>query len=983
MPLILEGQEYKAPESLQGVQDIPKETGFKDAAKAFFATEDTLFRPVANMLAPKTSNKFDPNFDPLTRLEEERPDLADYAENFINVRNSEEYNKKVFDIDYELEQKEIFARANTSTKIAAGIAASVIDPLMLVPFVGAAKKASTLARVGEGAVAGTKIGLGTSAAREAILQGAQETRTAEESAINILAESALGGILGGAVGAFASPVRTATARHLSKMAQGKDFKIDLTGDTPKVVPDEGGSAGAAAVVNPTHESQSLAHINETFAKIASGPEFLRAPDLRAATSKSPTLNMLGETLYNSNFIRKKNIEGIPNLPNAQNAINAAENKFRTTMKNVDKLYLKHTGQTSLGSTLRRAEGKVSHLEFSERISKNLRDAARVDTIDEVNKASKIMRKDLDDVAKKLQEAKLLDPDLDPKTMSNYLTRIYDHGKLATKAQRNNFISKVSSWVRMHNKDGTARKSLLSQSEADEIADDILEKILGRSEQQIAMSGVADNFISKGKFLKERQLMIPDSEIEEFLVNDSMRLYNNYMSRATKLLEVQKALNNAGFENIQDVIRGIQADADLALKEVTDPKVAAKIQKDFDKDIDLAKKIYRSMLGQLRNPGKSDRYAEALLNYQFVRLLGGVTISSFPEAVMVPFRKGFLNTLRDGYLPMIRSLKESKASKDQLNDLIGAMDFEQNNILRSLGGIDDIERVGQNQNAWDKFSNVMTSGFTKATGIGHWTTMHRRIAAQVSSADIIRTLKRGPKGKEIERLAAMGIGKDDYASILAQIDKHVTRYKGTFATNIDLWTDQTALQKFRNAIQSDIESTILKPGAESLPLFVQENVWSRLLFQFKSFSNAATGKVFLSALQRRDRHVLSGLMALTAMGSLSGIAHDLIAGRDISDDPAEILMDGIARSGFLGLIGTTVLDSGLTYYNESTRRYGADNLSGAILGPTIGSVDDMVKTVERFSDGEVTDKDWKAAQRMMPFGNLFYIKGLTNKVFKEE
>ena len=954
-------------------------TGFLDAAAAFYQMEDPVFNTGRELFSQPIDSEFDPEFKPLEKLQKERPDLLDDIGSFTDVRNEEEYNIRVERVEYEREQREIFAKAPTITKITAGLAASIIDPTMLIPYVGIAKKASRIARIGRGAAVGLGVGAGTSIAREGILQGTQLTRTADESMINIVVETAFGGVLGAAAGAVSNPVKAASKQIFAKALAGEDFKIEINeAGTSKVVPD---SAGAAAKQSEVEEL-GLARINEQLAKIASGPEFLRPPDLRAILSPSASVRKLGEVFYNSNFIRNKNVTGEASPVRAQNAIFRREQNSIRTIKEVEQMYLDYTGKGIIGSTLFRPKGIISSREFSDRIWKNLVDETRVDQIDQVNKAAQLLRKDLDEMVRELQAAKLLPKDLDPKFIRNYMTRIYDLDKLQSPAAQARFVTKVKNWIKKHNKDGSVRASVLEDDAAEEIALDILDKIRGETDQQIALSSIAEGFISKGKFLKERQLLIPDAEIAEFLQTDSLRLFKNYMSRASKLLETQKALNRAGFEDIMDVKKQMRFERDQAVRGL-DEKEAAKVGKEFKKQEDLVDMMYRSLLGQLRKPGKGDRFAEALLNYQFVRLLGGVTISSFPEAVMAPFRLGFTKTLRDGYLPMIRSLKTSKLSKDQLNDLTGALEFEQANVLRSLGGIDDMENLGRTRNSWDITQELLTNSFVKATGIGHWTSAHRRIAAQVSSADIVRTLKRGPKGLEIERLAVGGIGKENYERILQQINKHTQEYKGTFVINPHLWDDKKALELFQNAVQTEIESAILKPGVEALPFFVQQSQWAKVLFQFKSFMSAATSKILISGLQRRDSSVLMGLMGLIAMGTLSGVAHDKIAGRESPEDPTELLLDGIGRSGTLGLIGTTILDTSKAFYSERTRRFGGKFLSSSILGPSAGQIEEGTRAIQGLVDGDVTDKEVKAVSRMIPFNNLFYIKLMTERVFDEE
>jgi hypothetical protein len=964
------------------IQPKEKESTFTESVQAFTALENPLFNVTKEIFAPPVSDTFDPAFRPLNKLSEEYPHLMHHALKFNDDRNSEEFNRTLLNIEYEEEQREIFSRAPTMTKITAGLAASIADPLILVPYVGIAKTANTVRRAAVGLTTGLVGGTTAGAIRETILQHTQETRTAEESMVNILAEGALGGILGAGIGALANPARAAGKTVLAKALRGEDYQMEIVGNKVQVVPDS--TVGAAATKTNTFEDLGLAHINERLARVVSGPDALKSPELRAILSPSEAVRKLGEVFYRPTFIREKNLRGIPTEDNAQTAIFQAEKVYMETLEAVDNLYLDYTGKGAIGSTLNRPKGVISPTEFSERVWKNLVDDARVDDIVQVNKAAQAMRKDLDNVARQLQETGLLPKDLDPKFMRNYMTRIYDIGKLIHPEVQGRFIRKVGAWMRKHHSDGSPRAKLLSKEEAEDAASKTLDKIRGESDNQIALAGISENFITKGKFLKKRQLLIPDSEIAEFLTTDASRLYRNYMSRASKLMETQKALERAGFNSITDVISQMRTEAAAAVKAAKTPKKALKIAEKFKEQEELATMMYRSLLGQLRKPGKADRYLEGLLNYQFVRLLGGVTISSLPELMMAPFRLGFKRTFRDGYLPMIRSLKTSNLTKDQLTDVVGALEIEQSNILRALGGIDDIDDMGRNVNAWDQTQAAITKGFARATGISWFTNMGRRVAAQVSSADIVRTLKAGVKNqKDIERFASIGIGKDDFGPILSQIERYAQDLNGSWVINPHLWTDQRALKKFKDAVNAQVELTILKPGVESTPFFVQQHLLGKVIFQFKSFMSSATNKVLISGLQRKDATVLTGVMGLIFAGAMSGAAHDMIAGRPVEEDFDKLLLDGISRSGMLGLVSTAVLDTGISFYDEKTRRFGGKFVAGNILGPSAGQIEESTRAIANIIEGDMTDKEKKAAIRMIPFSNIFYIKALIERAFGDK
>ncbi len=956
------------------VQDIPKDKQtptFSETAQAVFQQEDFIFNLYSAATAEQDKT-FDPNFNALEELKRTRPDLVSYADKLSNVHNAADYVRKVAKIDYENDNRNLIARAPTHTKILAGLAAGVADPINLVPILRAAKVISTTGRVAYGIVTGGATLGAVTAGEEAALLATQATRTKEESFMNVIAATALGSILGGATGALSNPVRDAGKTLLAKAMKGEDYKIEISeAGVPKVV----GEAGSDL------DKLGIAHINETLVKVLSGPEALRPPDLRAIMSPSATVRSLGDVFYNSNYIRKKHAEGEASGLRAQNGITQRDSQHNMTLHAVDQLYLEHTDTGALRAMVARPAGKISPKEFNDRVWLALTDDTVVDSISQVNKAAKLIRKDMDSLTGELQAAKLIDENIDPKFARNYMSRVYDVDKLHSPQVRASFIDRVGNWLVKHNKDGSIREVPISKSEAARQASLHLDKVRGETDQQISMSAILENAITKGKFTKERSLLIPDSEIKDFLQTDASRLFKNYSSKASRLLESQAALQRAGFADFPSVIKAMRKEAVEATTGVS-PEEAIKLGKKFADEEKLANDMYRSILGQLKKPGFGDRFTEGLMNYQFLRLLGGVTISSLADLAATPFRMGFLNTFKHGYFPAIRDLKTYNLSNSQLNHLHGALEFEQSNVIRAFSGIDNFENLGRNTNSWDVTMQILTKGFIKATGIGFWTGLGRRVSTQVSAARTVEMLKKATLGAdEIEHLASIGIGKKDYAAIRSQIDAHVQEASGTFVINPHLWKDQAALKTFVNAIQTDLEGAVLKPGIESTPFMVQRSNVAKIMFQFKSFLSSSTGKILISGLQRRDGTVLAGYTGMITMGILSQALKDLINNKDPGKrDAVDMLTMGISNSGMLGLVGTTVLDVSRSFYNKETSRFAGDFASSAVLGPSASQIKPIVDVTKNLFTGSVTNSEIKAGLRMIPYTNLFYLKAMTERAF---
>lgn len=1003
MPSIIQEDLLNASEASLGsnqvAPEVPTEqSSFIDTVNASFKRDNTVFN-VTRMAMESTldiDESVDPDFDPF-----DEENIAGYeldADAFINVKNRHQAELVKVKLDYDKEQQEILSKAPTWSAVIGGIMANTVDPLMFIPVSKTAQIASRSARTMQGVATGVGLGATAGISREGILQAAQEKRELDESVSNILVESAFGGMFGGIVGSLANPVKSASKSIMSKALRGEEYKISID-ETGK--PFVARSVGAAESTGKL-EDEGLAYLNENVAKWSQGPEFLRSPTVRGLTSEFETTRSLTNGLFLHNFILNKNIKGQASGVSAEALMRQDEAAFTQLRTSTNNLYFKHTGQGALGSTFKLKEGKLKFDDFNGRVAQALRNENIKFKTPEINEAAVLYRTELDNITKRLQENNVINPELDLKVARNYFSRIYDTKKLLDEGVRSRFLNTVGDWLQRNDpKTGKTLSEPLDKVDADDLALKFYDNIMKEGDDFSPINKLSMSKFKGEDALKEDGLLIPDSLLDEFLVNDAQKIAANFYRKSSSILNVQKTLNDLGFDSFGDIEKNLRAEFDSKIRSVSDLTERQRLKERLDTDIRLTEDMYKIMTGNIRRPGQIDKYVETLMQYQYVRLLGGVTLSSLPELAMQPFRFGLMNTFRDGFLPMIRDFKASKLTKDQYKFLDVGLENEQSNLLRSLS--DPSSALGSNTTEYErmmekllgsklagfsKLSGTVTDTFSKASLINYWTAAGRRLSAQIGSADIMRTIDNFAKTgqidpKKVTEFASIGIDKSMYNSIAEQINKHGIKRNGSWISNIHLWDNKEAQKAFSSAVQRQVESVVIKPSKGDIPIIAQENQLARLMFQFKSFSSGASNKILLSALQRRDATTLNGLFMLAALGSLSGITKDKVAGRESDLSPDDIILDGISRSGMTGLLAGTILDFGRNLASDNRDRYAGKFAQGAVIGPSFGMIEDTVKTMQRMTDGEVTDKDAKAALRLLPFNNLFYIQAITNKILSDD
>lgn len=224
----------------------------------------------------------------------------DYSSSFIGVYNQREALVVRRKIDRELEDRRILETQGIGG-FAAMLTAGIIDPINIVPIGGTAVRGlktgqSIAVNASRTAVAG---GLGAIAA-EIPLQATQETRTAEDASQAVLGGLLLGGIFGGAVGAFvkgdglSGPTSDLGARVLNSSATE-------TYDFPG-----GASVGAAQVQNTTAAQESVASSLGAFKALSFQSPMTRQLNSGVADIQRDVMSLV-ETPYRFN----KNDEGLP------------------------------------------------------------------------------------------------------------------------------------------------------------------------------------------------------------------------------------------------------------------------------------------------------------------------------------------------------------------------------------------------------------------------------------------------------------------------------------------------------------------------------------------------------------------------------------------------------------------------------------------------------------------------------------------------
>lgn len=416
-----------------------------------------------------TSDEYDPNFDPFEKIENTK--YQDYADSFIDVDNEDQFFMTQARIDREIANKETLNEAG-GIGVLSQMAAGVIDITTLLPGGAVVKGAKGTTSVLRTAGSATLAGLGSGVITEAGLQSAQETRTLEESMINIATETFLSGVLGAGVGALSKKsLRKAiddTNTHLSSNSIEKmddvagemnDFarranageninEIKLSPEARKVLNGEeftgrerfggtgdeafGDSAGAMRI-KPTQEDVLDVSLKEGKAKYITKASQNISPMLRLATrgkdisDVAPELvTMVRETSQNlmeNPLSFNRNAKGIRTPESVEDMRTKNNANLAAVVRGGKDNYIKYKKTAK-----ERGETPLRRDEYAEQVSYAQRAGGHENPYI-ANTAKLLNEKGFEPVKNDAIEEGMLPADVQPKFASGYFTRIFNKKKV--------------------------------------------------------------------------------------------------------------------------------------------------------------------------------------------------------------------------------------------------------------------------------------------------------------------------------------------------------------------------------------------------------------------------------------------------------------------------------------------------------------------------------------------------------------------------
>lgn len=522
------------------------------------------------------------------------------------------------------------------------------------------------------------------------------------------------------------------------------------------------------------------------------------------------------------------------------------------------------------------------------------------------------------------------------------------------------------------------------------ADDIINKIIGAPAGIVPGELIPDGLTKHAGFTKARTLNIPDERIKDFLESDVNYVMENYIRQVAPEIELTKRF---GRVDMDGQIKAITEDYNRLISEAATPKERAKLEKRRDADLRDIRAMRDRLLGTYGAPKDPSsffvRAGRVARHVNFLRLLGGMTISSLPDMARPIMQHGLRSALKP-LGKMMTDISKMRIAKADLREMGIGLEYALSSRSKVIADLNDPYSRRSFLERGLEWSSQKFGNFTLMNQYTDTMKMWSGLITQSKVLNAANAVAGGKKlsKKEITKLAHIGIDESMLHRIAGQYSRHGEDLDGLLTGHSHLWDDRVVREAFQSAILKDVRTTVITPGIGDTPLMMSSEL-GKIVMQFKTFFFATHNRALVSGIQSGDASFYYGALLQVGLGSLVYVLKSMMAGREINTDPANLVKEGLDWSGMMGWLGepNNVLEnlSGGTYGMSAmfggppASRYQSRNGIGALLGPTFDLGGDIKNITAGVLNGEFDDREVRSVRKLLPFQNLFYLAPLLNQV----
>lgn len=569
--------------------------------------------------------------------------------------------------------------------------------------------------------------------------------------------------------------------------------------------------------------------------------------------------------------------------------------------------------------------------------------------------------------------------------TSYLPRIYRVDKIMDNQQ--GFLSVVETYART-----TLR---LDASASKAYANDVLDTVT-RRRPYLDLEGAEDSldFVKTPSGAQARTLAIPDELLEEFLENDIETLLRHHVKTMGMDIELTRKYGDVSMSGVLD---DITEEYNRLIKETTDSAKRSQLSKGMEDDLRDVRGLrdrLRGTYGASKDPhALSSRFVRVMKSINTLAGMGSAVISSVPDVARLVMVEGFENAYSKGFKTLFNEQAKiiRRMGQKELDQAAIAVDASLG--LRSHA-MSDLGDLFGSRYTLERKLNQATGMFFLFNGLNIWNQALKEMAGNMTMLRMTEGMMK-PWSKltksEQEKFLKNGIGEQDHMRMQQQIRQFGQQEGNEWLPNTDAWTDPTMRLKFRNALNQNVERTIITPGAGDRALWTSTEFGS-MLTQFKSYGQGAMVRMLTAGLQEKDGAFWQGAFLIVGLAGIINEVKRAQYGIDSDEDAGTKLINAIDRSGIGGWF-TDVNNAvekisdhklGIRPFMTDQPQYqlpmGAK--AGAVAGPTASNLFNMADVMGDVVNFNVGSDTLQNARFFFPTGNLFYLDPIYDGVFGE-
>lgn len=992
---------------------------------AIFQETNMVTSLLSSETAPFVFEKYDPNYYAYDNLGEFKN--TEFEDTLLKAKNPQHMEALKNYAQRAKKNRDIIENTPMVPYLMTTLAAGILSPEVLIPgfkIVQGAKGVSLMATAATGAAYG---GAGAMV-YEGGMRISQPDRTPTDTAITIGAGAILGSFLGGAAGALTRGQYDNLAKGLMKDIQS----LDAEDNVPLLMQaDNAPKAAGAQVVE-----QEAPFTADELKIEGRGAQLLSWLD-----SKNPLYGSTYNKIMNSSSVAAKNTfvklaeMAVPLRANQTRTLPVA---VETEQKRYNAMYARYWREhLNMYQAHKKAEKDLglepmTSRAFSERVSRALRNNDIDPDSEFVSRAAQAARKEvLDPMRKEAINLGLFPEDIDAKFADSYLMRRWDQYMLeydrdgVMEIFKSHYGKKIKTYVKdverrikdLEKSKKSKTKGVQAQisklrSELTEIENAIFNSENNYSEyvEEVAdavykrltgLDGLGNSVfirpaIARGP-LKEKLIDIEDNLVEKYLDNDAGRVLGVYTRQMGTDIALTKAF---GRPDMADQIAEIKKEFQDKIASAKNERQVRKLQKEKNSLINSLNNMRNLLRGDYKrfsNPdGLGADLHTAIKDINFMRTMGGVTLSSLPDIARVTAATGIRNSFGDVFQSFFRNFNQYKKSVDSSE--LRALGFDAETVLATrVIDFADLDEPLARTSKLTQATGYSAQKFAQLTFINNWNNMSKNIIARATQRRIIQAVQSEKMSAKDKRyLNFLGLNDADQRVIREQVGKHGQKIDDTYYSGFENWDEsaKAVAMKYESALRKEADTFIVTKSVADIPEWGHTAV-GQLLLQLKTFTMASYQRQLMRGLSDNDAKFWTSVLMSVAIGHM--VTQSKETGREVSraiagkdpyekdDKLSQDIFDAVDRSGVIAKLlemnnlshafkGPS-LQKAFDFNNFSRiNSIGAWQYSAGVSAGLIDGADAIGNIGNSFvdEDQDVRGSDISKVRRLMPFNNAIGI-----------